>query len=112
MTALGKAAKKQAARGWFDRVFVQRKSYSGRFSQLYLGNTDRPAGSFGVSVSKRICPSAVSRNYAKRVLRAWYQSHRAQFEGQDVVIRVRREYDAREFAAVQQELNKLLSRVR
>ena len=111
MTAPGKTRQKQAARGWFDLVFVQRKSYSGHFLQLYLGNTDQPASSFGVSVSKRICPSSVSRNYVKRVLRAWYQAHRQLLQGQDVVIRVRRKPDRRDFPRISRELDKLLSRV-
>lgn len=111
MTGLGKAAQKRAARGWFDRVFVQRKSLSGRFLQLYLGTTSQSAGSFGVSVSKRVCPSAVSRNYVKRVLRQWYHDHAAQLRGHDVVIRVRLGHDRRDFAAVRQELQKFLSRV-
>jgi ribonuclease P protein component len=110
LTAPGKAQKKQTARGWFDRVFVQRKSQSGHFLQLYLGKTDRPAGSLGISVSKRICPSAVSRNYAKRILRAWYQSHGPLLHGQDVVIRVRRYYDQRDFSRVSRELDKLIGR--
>ena len=112
MTALGNVAQKQAARGRFGRVFDQRKSYSGRFLQLYLGITDQPAGSFGVSVSKRICPSAVSRNYVKRVLRAWYRAHVERLQGHDVIIRVRRRYGRRDFALISHELHQLLSRVR
>ena len=111
MTGLGKAAQKRAARGWFDRVFVQRQFLSGRFFQLYLGATDQGAGSFGVSVSKRICPSAVSRNYVKRLLRDWYRAHIAQLQRYDIVIRVRRSHDRRDFAAARHELDKLLSRV-
>jgi ribonuclease P protein component len=110
LTAPGKIRQKQAARGWFDRVFIQRKSYSGHFLQLHVGNTDQSAGSFGVSVSKRICPSSVSRNYVKRVLRAWYRAHRPLLRGQDLVIRVRRKHDRRDFPRVSRELDKLLSR--
>jgi ribonuclease P protein component len=111
LTGPSKAQKRQTARGWFDRVFVQRKSQSGHFLQLYLGKTDRPTGSFGVSVSKRVCPSAVSRNYVKRILRAWYQTHQTLLGGQDLVVRVRRYYDRRDFSRVSRELNRLLGRL-
>jgi ribonuclease P protein component len=64
-----------------------------------------------VSVSKRVCPSAVSRNYCKRTLRAWYAHHRTSLGKNDVVIRVKRGYDRREFSLVSEELAKLLRRI-
>lgn len=110
MTLPGKARQKQTARGWFDRVFVQRKSYSGRFVQLYLGDAKQPVGSFGVSVSKRISPSAASRNYTKRVLRAWYGANRRLLQNHDIVIRIRCHWGREDFAKLNQELNKFLRR--
>jgi ribonuclease P protein component len=106
-----KPAKNNTRRGWFDRVFAQRETVGGPFLQLYLALSQTQPGRFGVSVSKRICPSAASRNYCKRTLRAWYRQHSEALAQRDLVVRVRRNYGRREFIAVKEEFAKLLRRL-
>jgi ribonuclease P protein component len=110
LTSPGRSRQKQAARGWFDRAFAQKTAFSGRYLQLYVVAAESPSGRLGVSVSKRTSPSAVARNYVKRVLRAWYQSNRQKLSSMDIVIRVRRGYDRRDFPGVSRELDNMLQR--
>lgn len=110
MTAAENPGQKKSQRGWFDRVFARRVSVGGRYLQLYLAPSGAEPGCFGISVSKRVCRSAVSRNYCKRMLRAWYRQHGGDFDKNDLVIRVRRSYGRREIALVSEELAKLLRR--
>ena len=111
MTPSEKPAQKNTQRGWFDRVFERRNTVGGRYLQLHLAPSGDKAASLGISVSKRICPSAVSRNYCKRMLRDWYRQHSAAFGNNDLVVRVKRRYDRRDYLMVSEELAKLLKRV-
>ena len=63
-----------------------------------------------MSVGKRSCPKAVERNYAKRTLRAWYGHRVGELTNVDLVIRVKRRYDGRQFAALSHELSGLLNK--
>jgi ribonuclease P protein component len=111
LTATDKQGRKQSHCGWFDRVFARHESVSGRFLELYLAPSDAETPCFGISVSKRVCPTAVSRNYCKRILRAWFRQHGRIFKHNDLVIRVRRRYGRREMLMVSEELAKLVRRL-
>ncbi len=104
------AQPKRAKHGWFDRVFASRISFSGHYVQLYFAPTLGLGGKFGVSVAKRTCPKSVDRNYAKRVLRAWYGQWISELANVDLVVRVKRRYDGRQFAALSHELGGLLNK--
>ena len=104
------AQKKRAKTGWFDRVFASRISFSGQYLQLYFAPTHGPAGIFGVSVGKRVCPLAVDRNYAKRVLRAWYGQRASDLANVDLVVRVKQRYDGRQFGELSHEFGGLLKK--
>jgi ribonuclease P protein component len=106
-----KPGKNNARRGWFDRVFAQRETVGGPYLQLYLALSEAQPGRFGVSVSKRICPSAAARNYCKRTLRTWYGQHSEALAKRDLVVRVRRNYGRRDFAVVREEFAKLMRRL-
>ena len=92
-------------------MFAQRVAVGGPYLQLNLALNSTQPGRFGISVSKRVCPSAVARNYCKRTLRAWYRQHCGVLGKNDLVIRVRRRYGRQEFASVREELAKLLRRL-
>lgn len=111
LTPTVKPGPKHSHHGWFDRVFERRAAAGGRYVQLFVAPRAGASACFGISVSKRVCPLAASRNYCKRVLRAWYGQYRADFEASDIVIRVRRSYSRREFPMVYEELLKLSRRI-
>lgn len=112
MTAIVKPGRNDTRRGWFDGVFARREALGGRFLQLNLAPGSEGRERFGISVSKRVCATAVSRNYCKRTLRAWYRQHCGDLRNHDLVIRVRRSYGRREFVQVSEELAKLMQRLR
>lgn len=75
----------------FREAFAQKRSLVGRFMVLWLRKGKGASLRFGVVTSKKVSNRAVDRNRARRVLRALYREHRAEFSGEvDIVIIARR----------------------
>ncbi len=62
----------------------------------------------GVSVSKRIIPSAVGRNNIKRLIRECFRHHARQGAANDVVVRLRRPLTQQDRAAARSLLSEML----
>jgi ribonuclease P protein component len=58
----------------------------------------------GVTVSKKTAPLAVTRNYARRVVREVFRRHLAAFAGVDLVIRVQKPFPPKAFSLIETEL--------
>ena len=75
----------------FREAFAQRRSLVGRFMVLWLREGEGASLRLGVVTSKKVSNRAVDRNRARRVLRAIYREHRAEFSGDvDIVFIARR----------------------
>ena len=83
--------------------------FTGHYVQLHFAPAAAVRGNFGVNVGKRVCPKAVDRNYVKRVLRAWYLPLANELAN-DLIVRVKRRYDGRQFADLSRELDNLLNK--
>lgn len=66
----------------------------------------------GIVVGKKIAKRAVARNYMRRVLREWFRLNREQIGAQDLVMRVQKAFRRNDRAAVDQELQQLLLRLK
>jgi ribonuclease P protein component len=58
----------------------------------------------GITVSKKIAPLAVSRNYARRIVREVFRRHAEKFVSLDVVVRVQKIFPAKALAEIEAEL--------
>jgi len=92
----------------FREAFAQKRSFVGRFMVLWLRKGEGASLRFGVVTSKKVSNRAVDRNRARRVLRAIYREHRAEFSGEvDVVIIGRRNILGATHEEVETELLRL-----
>lgn len=92
----------------FREAFAQKRSFVGRFMVLWLRQGEGAALRLGVVSSKKVSNRAVDRNRARRVLRAIYREHRAEFRGEvDVVIIARRRLLSASHEEIEEELLRL-----
>lgn len=79
----------------FSRILKQRGHLSAWFAVYSQPNSN---GFFrlGVTVSKRIAPSAVQRNNIKRMIREFFRTHEKDGDARDVVVRIRKSFQNRQ----------------
>lgn len=76
----------------------------------------KPASSnharIGITVSKKIAPLSVSRNYARRIVREVFRRHADDFAGLDIVVRVQKPLPKKAQGLIETELLGLLPALR
>jgi ribonuclease P protein component len=65
----------------------------------------------GVVVSKRVARQAVARNYMKRVVREVFRLGQQEIASLDIVARVHKPFEKKDFAAVREDLLNLFASV-
>ena len=65
----------------------------------------------GLVVGRKICPTAVGRNYMKRVGRELFRLHAQQFLGLDIVIVFRKHFGKRDFSLLSSEFEGLAQKI-
>ena len=58
----------------------------------------------GITVSKKIAPLSVTRNYARRIVREVFRQHADQFAGLDLVVRVQKPFPKKALSLIEGEL--------
>jgi len=91
----------------FSQILKQRAN-----SNLWFAIHSQPnmvgCARLGVSVSKRITPSAVGRNSVKRLIRECFRLQVRQGAGRDVVIRLRKPLDKQDRAKARAVLSDMI----
>ncbi len=82
-------------RDGFSKILKQRGHFNVWFAVHSLPNRDG-FSRLGVSVSKRIAPSAVLRNSIKRMVRECFRTQERGGVARDVVVRIRRPFKGRQ----------------
>jgi ribonuclease P protein component len=95
----------------FDAVFQGRCASHGDFARFMARPGSHLLPRLGITVSKRVCKTAVGRNYMKRVSRELFRSHAARLAGLDIVVVVRRVFGSQEFQRYAVEFEKHVQRV-
>jgi ribonuclease P protein component len=98
-------------RGWdklsspaaFDEVFRARCSCQGAFVRILAKPTSYPRSKFGIAVSKKVCKTAVGRNYMKRIVRELLTEAVDNLRGLDLVILMKQRVTAVQFTDFRQE---------
>lgn len=106
-------------RGWdklsspaaFDAVFRVRCSSQGLFARVLAKPSALPRPCFGITVSKKVCKTAVGRNYIKRVTRELLSEAAERLQGLDVVVQIRQRVIPSEFNAFRQEFHQHVNEI-
>jgi ribonuclease P protein component len=96
----------------FSSVFSFRRRFYGECLVLHHQPNTLAHARLGIVVGKKIAKRAVARNYMRRVLREWFRLNREQIGAQDLVMRVQKAFRRNDRAAVDQELQQLLLRLK
>ena len=88
----------------FSSVFNFRCSVSGTFLQVLAKPNNLANPRLGVIVSRKISKRAVDRNYIKRALREYFRLNQQECGNLDVVVRVRKLFNATLLADIHHEL--------
>ena len=97
--------------GEFRAVFESRRSFAGRYFQVFARRNGLGMARLGLVVSRKVAPRAVDRNYAKRIAREVFRQRRASLGAEDIVVRLKRAIPRAEGIAAQQELAALMERI-
>ena len=92
----------------FSSVFALRRIKSQQTVQLWQKPNKLGYPRLGIVVAKKTDRRAVRRNYMKRVLREWFRLNRHRMPGSDLVIRVRRPFDAAGLKQVLVQLERIM----
>ena len=95
----------------FDAVFRARCASHGDFARVLARANAHPLPRLGITVSRKVCKTAVGRNYMKRVSRELFRSHVDTLGGLDVVVLVRRRFMAEDFSRFSAEFDRHVQRV-
>lgn len=66
----------------------------------------------GITVSKKIAPLSVTRNYARRIVREVFRRHAGEFAGLDIVVRVQKPFPKKALSSIENEMLGQLSVLR
>lgn len=77
-----------ARSGRFGPILGRARRHNGRLLQLIV-EIQPDSRQFGVIVGRKILPTAVARNRARRLLRELYRRRRSRLEGATVIFRIR-----------------------
>lgn len=97
--------------GQFDAVFRVRCASHGEFARFLACPSAHPVPRLGITVGRKICKTAVGRNYMKRVSRALFQEQAGALQGLDVVVLVRKRFAAPDFGRFRTEFEQHVQRV-
>jgi ribonuclease P protein component len=95
----------------FDVVFRLRCASHGDLVRMLASPGNPELARLGITVSRKICKTAVGRNYMKRVSRELFRLHADQLAGLDVVVLVRQRFAAADFQRYRAEFAKHVQRV-
>lgn len=75
----------------FNAVFAAQCGHGDATLSIQVKTNNFGHSRLGVSVSKKVTPSAVKRNYIKRQIREWFRHHHHTLGGIDLVVVARRQ---------------------
>jgi ribonuclease P protein component len=95
----------------FSSVFNFRKRITGHFLAIHYQYNQFGWPRLGLVVAKKTTRHSVDRNYMRRVLRELFRKNQHQIGSVDLVIRTQRSFSHSDYAAVEQEFTKLMTKL-
>ncbi|MGB8339224.1 MAG: ribonuclease P protein component [Burkholderiales bacterium] len=96
----------------FSSVFYFGCKTSSFYLSLYAKPTLSEQARIGITVSKKIAPLSVTRNYARRIVREVFRRHAGEFAGLDIVVRVQKPFPKKALSSIENEMLGQLSVLR
>jgi ribonuclease P protein component len=95
----------------FDAVFRTKCSSGGTLIRVLAKPSTYPYPRLGITVSKKICKTAVGRNYMKRVSRELFRKNVDALQGLDLVVLIKKPFSQSDFAQYTAEFQTHIQRV-
>jgi ribonuclease P protein component len=92
----------------FSSVFNFRKRIASEYLALHYQPNQLPKPRLGLVVGKKTAKLAVSRNYMRRVLRELFRLNQHEISSADIILRVQKKFDKRDFQLIKLEFNTLM----
>ncbi len=92
----------------FSSVFNFRKRIATEYLALHYQGNQLQRPRLGLVVGKKTAKLAVSRNYMRRVLRELFRLHQHEISAADIILRVQKKFDKRDFQLIKLEFNALV----
>jgi len=93
-------------------VFTLKNQICGKFLCVRFEHTNFLTSKFAVIASKKIAPSAVERNYCKRVVREIFRIHQYQLQEFNILVQLRLKFQEHQFNNVFKEFIYLLKKIK
>ena len=95
----------------FSSVFNFRKRISAKFLAVHYQPNTLEHPRLGLVVGKKIAKLAVHRNYMRRVLREFFRTQQHVINHTDLVIRVQKTFEKKDFVQIKQEFDALILKI-
>ena len=95
----------------FSSVFNFRKRIFANFLAVHYQPNEQHQPRLGLVVAKKIAKSAVDRNYMRRVLREFFRLQQHSINHVDLVVRVQKKFEKKDFIQIKQEFEVLVSKI-
>lgn len=92
----------------FSSVFNFRKRIATEYLALHYQGNQLQRPRLGLVVGKKTAKLAVSRNYMRRVLRELFRLQQHEISAADIILRVQKKFDKRDFQLIKLEFNALV----
>jgi ribonuclease P protein component len=92
----------------FSSVFNFRKRIATEYLALHYQTNQLQRPRLGLVVGKKTAKLAVSRNYMRRVLRELFRLQQHEISAADIILRVQKKFDKRDFQLIKLEFNALV----
>ena len=92
----------------FSSVFNFRKRIATEYLALHYQTNQLQRPRLGLVVGKKTAKLAVSRNYMRRVLRELFRLQQHEILAADIILRVQKKFDKRDFQLIKLEFNALV----
>jgi ribonuclease P protein component len=95
----------------FSSVFNFRKRIFANFLAFHYEPNHLGLSRLGLVVSKKVAKHAVDRNYMRRVLREFFRLQQHAINHIDLVVRVQKRFEKKDFIQIKQEFDLLMMKV-
>ena len=95
----------------FSSVFNFRKRIFANFLAFHYQPNHSYLPRLGLVVGKKVAKHAVDRNYMRRVLREFFRVQQHAINPMDLVIRVQKKFEKKDFLQIKQEFDALIAKV-
>ncbi|MDP3211226.1 MULTISPECIES: ribonuclease P protein component [Methylotenera] len=95
----------------FSSVFNFRKRIFAQYLAIHYQPNTLAHARLGLVIGKKTAKSSVHRNYMRRVLREFFRLRQHTVNPVDLVVRVQKKFNKKDFLSVEQEFDSLIKKI-